>query len=68
MTGWAASCLPPAASRNSREARWTVARLDDPLWQRIGYSPTGSGGVSALTTFDDGVGPRLFAGGNFCRA
>lgn len=46
---------------------WTVARLDDPLWQRIAYSPTGPGGVSALTTFDDGVGTRLFAGGNFPR-
>ena len=45
-----------------------IARLDATGWQALGEaSPTEalSGSVSALTVFDGGMGPKLYAGGTF---
>ena len=45
-----------------------IARLDATGWRPLGgASPTEalSGSVSALTVFDDGSGPKLYAGGSF---
>ena len=47
-----------------------IARWDGSSWSKVGsgLSPFGSFGVSALTTFDDGSGPALYAGGDFVTA
>lgn len=44
-----------------------IARWDGTTWSALG-SGTSVGSVEALTVFDDGSGPALYAGGNFIRA
>lgn len=48
-----------------------IARWDGSAWTPLGEGvrdPWGSGDVHALTVFDDGAGPALYAGGNFVTA
>ncbi len=44
-----------------------IAKWDGASWSSLGSGVAGGlgGGVSALTVFDDGTGPALYAGGNF---
>ncbi len=62
--------LHAAASLVVGSTTYRVVRLNAGLWEPVG-APTPQvfpGYVTALRTFDDGVGPRLFAGGSNVRA
>ncbi|TVS08659.1 MAG: hypothetical protein EA423_01075, partial [Phycisphaerales bacterium] len=44
-----------------------IARWDGTAWSALGEGVSG-GGINALTVFDDGTGPALYAGGTFTEA
>src|SRR5262245_6472774 len=43
-----------------------IARWDGSSWSALGSGMSGGGAVLALTVYDDGGGPALYAGGGFC--
>jgi trimeric autotransporter adhesin len=43
----------------------SIARWDGTAWSALGSGMSGSSGVLALAVYNDGTGPKLFAGGYF---